>query len=333
MGNVPLFSIVVPVYRAEAYLDACVKSILGQHWTDFELILVDDASPDTCPALCDEYAQTDARIRVIHKENGGATSARKAGTRVARGTYVCCVDSDDTLDADYLLEMARGAQAHDADVICCGSYVGENGQYRKNLMHNRPGLYTREQMVQELFPELLQTTRASYFSKSYWAKAIRTDLFRRQIEMLDESICIGEDGACIIPCVYEANSVYVIDRCLYYYRDNPKSLTKNRKAFPWDGPERIARHLEQVMDLSAYDFRDQWHRKTVHELFTVVESQFNRDEPYRVITADIRAHLQTPVYRQAIRNSHFTGKAGILAHAALKYHLFWLIWLFNRCTH
>lgn len=84
----PEISIIVPVYKVEKYLDRCVKSILAQTFTDFELILVDDGSPDNCPKMCDEWAKKDERIRVIHKENGGVSSARNAGLRVAVGKYI-----------------------------------------------------------------------------------------------------------------------------------------------------------------------------------------------------------------------------------------------------
>ena len=91
----PCFSVIVPVYKAEKFLHTCVESVLGQSFPDYELILVDDGSPDNCPALCDEYAAGDDRVRVIHKENGGVSSARNAGMRAAAGEYLVFLDSDD----------------------------------------------------------------------------------------------------------------------------------------------------------------------------------------------------------------------------------------------
>ena len=97
-----LFSIVVPVYRAQEYLPCCMKSLLAQTYRNVEIILVDDGSPDACPQLCDAYAAQDARVRVIHKENGGLSSARNAGLDVMSGDYVGFVDSDDWLDYKYI---------------------------------------------------------------------------------------------------------------------------------------------------------------------------------------------------------------------------------------
>lgn len=102
----PEISIIVPVYKVEKYLDRCVKSILDQTYTDFELILVDDGSPDNCPdncpAMCDAWAEKDNRIRVVHKENGGLYSARNAGLDIMKGEYVTFVDSDDAIRSDSL---------------------------------------------------------------------------------------------------------------------------------------------------------------------------------------------------------------------------------------
>ena len=97
----PLLSIIVPVYKVENYLQKCIDSILAQTFTDFELILVDDGSPDNCPALCDAAAKKDSRVRVIHKQNGGVSTARNAGLDAAQGNWIAFVDSDDTAAPEY----------------------------------------------------------------------------------------------------------------------------------------------------------------------------------------------------------------------------------------
>ena len=92
-----LFSVIVPIYNIEKYLRRCIDSVLAQSFEDYELILVDDGSPDSCPAICDEYAEKDARIKVIHKKNGGLVSARQAGITEAAGDYVFHLDGDDAM--------------------------------------------------------------------------------------------------------------------------------------------------------------------------------------------------------------------------------------------
>jgi glycosyltransferase involved in cell wall biosynthesis len=112
-------SIIVPVYNAEPYLRRCIDSILAQTFTDFELILVDDGSPDNCPAICDEYAEKDPRIVVIHKDNGGISDARNAGLDIAKGDYIGFVDSDDYIDAEMYEKMYNAAIMHDSDIVSC----------------------------------------------------------------------------------------------------------------------------------------------------------------------------------------------------------------------
>lgn len=106
-----LISVIVPVYKVEAYLDACVESIAGQTWKDLEILLVDDGSPDRCGILCDQWAKKDRRIRVIHKENGGLSSARNAGLDVCRGDWVLFVDSDDTIHPQTVQLLYEAASA------------------------------------------------------------------------------------------------------------------------------------------------------------------------------------------------------------------------------
>ena len=326
----PTFSVIIPVYRAEKYLNRCIDSILNQSYADFELILVDDGSPDMCPGICDEYSQRDARVKVIHKENNGATSARKAGVKIAKGKYVCYVDADDYIESNYLEKMASADTDLTADIICCGAVfaIGEND--KKVPMYEKEGRYLREDIESLIFPRLLQTENASYFAPAYWAKAIKTELIAKNIDCLNEAIRIGEDGACIIACVYEAKIICVIKDCLYHYCDNPASVTKSGKAFSWDDPMLIAEHLQKSLDLSQYNFREQYYRKITHELFTVVRSRFNLDSSYREICKDIKENLNKPIYREAVVNSKFKGLSANAMKYALQYKLFFLIWLFQK---
>ena len=112
----PEISIIVPVYKVEKYLNECIDSILAQTFTDFELILVDDGSPDNCPALCDAAAAKDSRIRVIHKPNGGVSTARNAGLDAARGNWIGFVDSDDVIDKTYYEKLYRAAKQSGAEI-------------------------------------------------------------------------------------------------------------------------------------------------------------------------------------------------------------------------
>lgn len=122
-------SVIVPVYRVEKYLPACIDSILNQTFTDFELILVDDGSPDRCPEICDETAKRDARVRVIHQANAGLSAARNAGIEVAHGAWLSFVDSDDYIAPQFYEKLYQTAQRTDADCVMCSvQNVDESGK-------------------------------------------------------------------------------------------------------------------------------------------------------------------------------------------------------------
>ena len=114
-----MISVIVPVYKTEEYLERCVNSILNQTYKDIELIIVDDGSPDKCPAICDTFAQMDERVKVIHKVNGGVSTARNAGLEIATGDYIAFVDSDDYIELDMYEKMISKAVEYDCDVVMC----------------------------------------------------------------------------------------------------------------------------------------------------------------------------------------------------------------------
>ncbi len=115
-----LISVIIPVYNVEKYLDRCIQSVVGQTYKNLEIILVDDGSPDNCPAMCDEWAKRDSRIKVIHKENGGLSDARNVGIAVATGSFIGFVDSDDYISADMYQLLYDRMLTDDCDISVCG---------------------------------------------------------------------------------------------------------------------------------------------------------------------------------------------------------------------
>lgn len=123
-----LISVIVPIYNVEPYLDRCVKSIVEQSYDRLEIILVDDGSPDNCPALCDAWAERDSRIKVIHKTNGGLSDARNAGLAAAAGDLICFIDSDDWIEPDFLSALYHAMEQTGAEIAeCATQYVAEDG--------------------------------------------------------------------------------------------------------------------------------------------------------------------------------------------------------------
>ena len=127
----PLFSIIIPVYNVEKYLNKCVDSVLNQTFTDFEVILVDDGSTDNCPAICDSYAEKDKRVKVIHKPNGGLINARKSGLEIADGNYIGFVDSDDWIEPEMYELFANMIKKYSPDMVLSDFYF-DNGNELTN---------------------------------------------------------------------------------------------------------------------------------------------------------------------------------------------------------
>lgn len=146
----PEISIIVPVYKTERFLSACISSILAQTFTDFELILVDDGSPDSCPALCDAAAAKDSRIRVIHQKNRGLSVARNAGLDAAEGEWIAFVDSDDIITPDFCAKLYHAAQEAGAQMAVCNYRQVDEAltPIRKQYLHVRREVLTPEQALE-----------------------------------------------------------------------------------------------------------------------------------------------------------------------------------------
>ena len=171
----PLFSIIVPVYNVERYLGDCIESVLQQSFSDWELILVDDGSKDRSAELCDEYAQRDDRIKVIHKQNEGVSVARKTGCDNARGEYLMFVDSDDWIEKDCLQGVHDVVTRYHADIVRFQAYDAYSDEKKKRA-NDYHGLYDKKKIQEEIFPVLIHSAECRYFIPSIWGGA-----FLRQI--------------------------------------------------------------------------------------------------------------------------------------------------------
>lgn len=324
-----MFSFVVPIYNAEKYIHKCITSILNQVYDNFEVILVDDGSPDNCPQICDEYARKDNRIKVIHQINSGVVAARKAGVSVATGDYIVCIDGDDWIDEYYLSEFAAEIKKSNPDIVCCAYYHAKGGNnlpMSLGLVHR---YYDREKIENELFPYLIEDEKGRYFPSMLWAKAIRTSLFKKN--QMERYVRIGEDQACIKPCVYNASSLCYIDRNLYYYRINKSSATKAKSTFSWDDPKTVGQVFSEKFDLTKFDFQAQVFRFVVHNLFVVACSQFNSRMSYQKVKKNILENISDPFYQAAINNCIY-GKTlkSNLALFSLKKRIVFLMYVYNK---
>lgn len=146
-----MISVVVPVYKVEQYLNKCVQSILAQTYKDFELILVDDGSPDNCPKMCDDYKNQDSRVRVLHKKNGGLSDARNAGTAVAKGDYITYIDSDDYVSGDYLKTLISLIKDNNADIAVTGIELFSEEKEPSKSNTSKVYIYSKEEALEKMF--------------------------------------------------------------------------------------------------------------------------------------------------------------------------------------
>ncbi len=324
-----LFSVIVPVYNIEKYLRKCVDSILSNTYKNIEVVLVDDGSPDGCPQICDMYSERDKRVRVIHKENGGLVSARQAGVRFATGDYVFCVDGDDWVADNYFEANYEIISEYGPDIVCSG-YISarDNHQIIHRLQYSL-GYYDKERIIKEIYPILIENENGRYFSPQIWAKAFKTALYKQQ-QQVDSLVSVGEDHACTKPCIFHAESMFLMEGCFYYYRINPDSMTRKPKPYVWGGPKEIGKHFEKQLDMKLFDFQDQVYRNVVHNVFNVAVSRFNQKKSYGEIAKEIRENLKDEYYVNAIEHCRYhKNLKGSLARTSLKYRLIFLMYLYN----
>ncbi|MBU3186343.1 glycosyltransferase [Clostridium estertheticum] len=170
--NNPLISIIVPIYNVEVYIRNCVDSILGQSYENLEIILVDDGSPDKCGDICDEYRSKNKRIKVIHKKNGGLSSARNAGIDIASGEYLGFIDSDDWIESDMYESLYNALTSHKADISVCGRYIVDGSRITTISDSEKAEVFTRSEALSELVLD-----EYSGMKNFAWDKLYKKELF------------------------------------------------------------------------------------------------------------------------------------------------------------
>ncbi len=220
-----LISIIVPVYNVEKYLDKCLESIVSQTYKNIEIILVDDGSSDNCPAMCDEWAKKDSRIKVIHKENGGLSDARNVGLENAKGKYIGFIDSDDYIDKTMFEKLLNKAKENDADMTLCGmSFAYEDGTIKKNIETNLKNcnaqniatFYTHSQFW---------TENKDIYTDSVMASVCRV-LYKREyigLHRFDKGMYY-EDVLFNLPLLEKKPVISIVNENLYFYCQRAGSI-------------------------------------------------------------------------------------------------------------
>lgn len=249
MDGQPLISVIIPVYKAEKYLPACLDSVLGQTYRNLEVILVDDGSPDNSGAVCDAYAAKDARVRVIHQKNGGPSAARNAGLDAAKGVYIGFADADDYIDPDMYRSLYERLRVAGADIVQCRHRdTLEDGSLLSVTPNVEDGVLDRESALKGLFSGPVQFVN--------WDKLYRRELFGEL--RFDARFPICEDMFLNYQLLKKSGRVALMRDAYYTYVQYPFSQSNTyAKKYSMPAATRavladMARDLPELMDYPRY---------------------------------------------------------------------------------
>lgn len=260
--STPKVSIIVPIYNVERYLERCIKSLINQTLKEIEIILVDDGSPDKCPQICDDYAQKDNRIKVIHKTNEGLGLARNSGMEIATGEYIAFVDSDDYVSCNMYSSLFQETLSTKYDVVYCGV----NAEKKDKKIY-KEHIYNLSLNQQSQIHDFLGNIIASEPKEKCERKgpmAVWHAIYKKRIidtfniRFLSERIILSEDILFDIKYLSHCQSIRLIPQALYYYCYNGESLSQTFK------PDKITRTFAlyeemmktiQQLNLQDYDLR------------------------------------------------------------------------------
>lgn len=298
------FSVIVPVYNVEKYLPACIESILGQTFSDFEIVLVDDGSPDSCPQICDDYKSKDDRIKVIHKPNGGLASARRAGIQQASGEYVFNLDSDDLIEKDTLECAHKHISETGCDIVSFSYRWVKNGS-TVNVTNDGldEGLYGKDDIERYIYPKLLMDKNMGHISYYLSGKAIKRELVTPHQLNVSEKISLGEDLCCVLPCYLDAKSVYISKKEAYLYTVREDSLSKEFNTKQIFRIEDIINEIRRNDTEKIADFESQLCRYWCFMCFTVLASA--AEGGYFKSIKALRENIISSVHSDMIQRARF----------------------------
>ena len=242
-------SVIVPVYNTRKYLKRCVESLTGQTCPVLEILLVDDGSVDGSGRVCDEFAQSDTRVRVIHKENGGLVSAWKRGVTESTGEYLCFVDSDDWVDLNMIGEMSAFLTGNPKEIIA-GDYVIERGEGRRQYIWQElsPGEYDRKAIENEVIPSLLGKERR-HVTISRCMKLISRKLIEDNMKYSDPKVVMGEDMTVMLPALTDCRRLVIMDHKAYYhYLYVQESMVHKYDKNLYENIQLLRRIIHQVVE-------------------------------------------------------------------------------------
>ena len=298
------FSVIVPIYNVEKYLPNCIESVLKQTFSDFELILVDDGSPDNCPEICENYKNKDERIKVVHKTNGGLASARRAGIKVAEGEYVLNLDSDDCIEIDTLECAYKIINDTSCEIVSFSYRWVMNGQTIKVTTDGLDeGLYKDVDIEKDIYPKLLMDKNMNHISYYLSGKVIKRSLLTPHQLGVDENISLGEDLCCVFSCYLHAKSVYISPKLAYLYTVRSDSMSKEFNTKQIYLIEDVIKEICKNDVEKIIDFEEQLCRYSCFMCFAILASA--AEGSYFKSVKPIREKIENSLHGEKILRSNF----------------------------
>lgn len=295
--QMPKVSIIVPIYNVEKYLDRCMQSLVNQTLKDIEIILVDDGSPDNCPQMCDEYAQKDNRIKVLHKQNAGLGFARNSGLEIATGKYVAFVDSDDYVDTSMYETLYIRAETINVDVVFCGfnTEVSKN-KWRESKEVNKDQLWVGNNVKEFMYNMIASgkgVRQERLYQMSVWHAIYRRDIIiKHNIYFPSERVVVSEDIPFQVDFLKNSNRILYLKEHYYYYCLNGTSLTATFKKEKFYGYNKLRECLLSKINETEY-------RQRVNRLYI----GYCRSYCYNVYFEKINNKVD--IYKMMLDNSIF----------------------------
>ena len=303
----PNVSLIVPVFNQEKYLHQCIKSILEQSYRDFECVLVDDGSKDSSLEICEEYAEKDNRIKVIHKSNGGLTSARKFGFDLSSAEYVCFLDSDDYLHRDFLKVLLNKIMEMDADVVTCGHYQDADGKIIENTFEFPNLLIEKDNIVKEyLLPVIGKIYASGYLNYPgyVWGRIYRRKCISENCFVSEREVYTEDD---IFQMYLSANlnkAVFIPDK-LVYYRINETSLTHAYRENMWDMLKERHRRVEDFFcNLRNIEIYDRVAASGFYAVYVTLRNAYEQND-YGKFKYDISCMLKDSFSKKVLKKIDF----------------------------
>lgn len=281
----PLISIIIPVYKVEDYLERCINSVIDQTYRNLELILVDDGSPDRCPVICDEYAQKDSRIRVIHRENGGLAEARNSGLDIAKGEFISFVDSDDAIHPQFIASLYKAIIQTGSDLALCGflNIFKEDDEIITDFADSQVNSYTGVELLNGAYDIEHIVAWNKLYKKEIWQRLRYPKGKYHEDEFVFHSV------------FYSAKKICKIATPLYYYFRREDSITTSK------GSMLLKRKLDM---LEAEGLRLKFGKS--HRLATLCDVTYKRKMRTLFFILDITRRDQVPhQVKQEVKHNYW----------------------------